>query len=61
MIKVRSEFIKANPGLLPADNAMGFISDDGGETYNRCHCRRMHSFLSDSGDLIYYGIISSLE
>ncbi|KAF9514521.1 glycosyltransferase family 15 protein [Hydnum rufescens UP504] len=31
------EFIKANPGLLPADNAMGFISDDGGETYNRCH------------------------
>jgi len=30
-------FIKENPGLMAPDNAMGFISDDGGETYNRCH------------------------
>jgi alpha 1,2-mannosyltransferase len=33
-----TEFIQANPDLLPKDNAMGFISDDGGESYNRCHC-----------------------
>jgi len=31
------EFTGANPGLVSTDNAMGFISDDGGETYNRCH------------------------
>ncbi|KAF9511666.1 glycosyltransferase family 15 protein [Hydnum rufescens UP504] len=31
------EFIQANPELVTADNAMGFLSDDGGETYNHCH------------------------
>lgn len=31
------EFINANPGLVAEDNAMAFLSDDGGETYNRCH------------------------
>jgi alpha 1,2-mannosyltransferase len=32
-----ADFIKANPQYIPEDNAMDFISDDGGETYNRCH------------------------
>lgn len=32
------EFISENPQYLPEDNAMQFLSDDGGETYNRCHC-----------------------
>lgn len=36
-----SEFTAANPGLVSPDNAMGFISDDGGETYNRCHCENV--------------------
>jgi len=31
------DFIKENPELIPADNGMGFLSDDGGVTYNRCH------------------------
>ncbi|KAI8998541.1 glycosyltransferase family 15 protein [Trametes punicea] len=31
------EFINSNPDLLEPDNAMRFISDDGGETYNNCH------------------------
>ncbi|KAI0780821.1 glycosyltransferase family 15 protein [Trametes elegans] len=31
------EFINANPDLVEPDNAMRFISDDGGETYNNCH------------------------
>ncbi|KAJ3489079.1 hypothetical protein NLI96_g2376 [Meripilus lineatus] len=31
------EFTAANADLLPADNAMRFVSDDGGNTYNRCH------------------------
>ncbi|KAG7452465.1 glycosyltransferase family 15 protein [Guyanagaster necrorhizus] len=31
------EFLEANPGITPKDNAMDFLSDDGGLTYNRCH------------------------
>ncbi|KAF8212222.1 glycosyltransferase family 15 protein [Mycena galopus ATCC 62051] len=31
------EFIHRNPDLVSPDNAMDFLSDDGGETYNRCH------------------------
>jgi len=31
------EFIKKHPDLVASDNAMSFISDDGGDTYNRCH------------------------
>lgn len=35
--KTVKEFIHANPGLVSPDNAMAFLSDDGGESYNRCH------------------------
>jgi len=31
------EFIKEHPDYLPKDNAMAFLSADGGDTYNRCH------------------------
>jgi len=31
------EFIAQHPDLIAKDNAMKFISDDNGETYNRCH------------------------
>ncbi|KAK7693374.1 hypothetical protein QCA50_002942 [Cerrena zonata] len=31
------EFMEQNPDLIPSGNALGFISDDGGSTYNRCH------------------------
>lgn len=31
------EFIHANPDLVSPENAMAFLSDDGGETYNKCH------------------------
>jgi len=30
-------FINSNPGFVSPDNAMEFISDDGGESYNLCH------------------------
>ncbi|KAJ7677283.1 nucleotide-diphospho-sugar transferase [Mycena rosella] len=33
----RLEFTNSNPGLLPPSNVMDFLSDDGGETCNRCH------------------------
>ncbi|TEB31240.1 glycosyltransferase family 15 protein [Coprinellus micaceus] len=35
--KATKEFIDKHPEYLPKDNAMQFISDDGGNTYNRCH------------------------
>ena len=42
----RTEFIKANPELVSPDNAMSFLSDDGGETYNRCHCKLVIYYLN---------------
>lgn len=32
-----TDFIKANPEYLAKPNMMDWLSDDGGETYNRCH------------------------
>jgi len=31
------EFIHENPDAVSPDNAMSFVSDDGGSTYNHCH------------------------
>jgi alpha 1,2-mannosyltransferase len=31
------KFMKAHPEHIAQDNSMGFLSDDGGETYNHCH------------------------
>mgnify|MGYP002621723879 CR=1 FL=1 len=31
------KFMRNHPEHIAADNSMAFISDDGGETYNRCH------------------------
>ncbi|KAI0054089.1 glycosyltransferase family 15 protein [Auriscalpium vulgare] len=31
------EFMADNADLIPADNMMDFISNDGGRTYNLCH------------------------
>ena len=36
-------FMKAHPEHIAEGNSMGFLSDDGGETYNHCH------FVSESG------------
>ena len=32
------EFIEENPQYVAPDNAMGYLSENGGETYNLCHC-----------------------
>ncbi|KAJ3968763.1 glycosyltransferase family 15 protein [Lentinula raphanica] len=32
-----TEFVERYPEYIATDNAMGFISDDHGKTYNRCH------------------------
>lgn len=31
------KFMKANPQHIAEGNSMAFLSDDGGETYNKCH------------------------
>lgn len=33
------DFMKDNKELIPEGNALSFLSDDNGVTYNRCHCR----------------------
>lgn len=33
-----TEFMELHPEHLAEDNAIGFLSDDGGLTYNKCHC-----------------------
>ena len=45
--------MEQNPDLVPPDNGMNFLSDDGGLTYNRCHCtflgtRSAPAFHADS-------------
>lgn len=36
-----SDFIKDNLDLIAQGNAMQFLSDDNGNTYNRCHCNEL--------------------
>jgi alpha 1,2-mannosyltransferase len=38
------EFTAANPDLVSSDNALGFLSDDGGQSYNNCACTSIKSF-----------------
>lgn len=56
-----TEFINSNPELVSPDNAMAFLSDDGGETYNRCHCESFVVCYSDVNlynDYVQSGAIS---
>ena len=57
------EFTAANPGLVSPDNAMGFVSDDGGETYNRCHCKKPPPTSSEilTGDRSRASVWSNFE
>ena len=31
-------FIAENPQYVAENNAMGYMSDNGGDSYNLCHC-----------------------
>ena len=31
-------FVKENPQYVAENNAMGYMSEDGGNSYNLCHC-----------------------
>lgn len=35
---VTSEFIAEHPQYVSPQNSMNYLSDNGGETYNLCHC-----------------------
>jgi DNA-binding transcriptional LysR family regulator len=39
LIHTVAEFIEQHPELVAKDNAMAFLSDDGGKSYNLCHCK----------------------
>jgi Glycolipid 2-alpha-mannosyltransferase len=38
------KFMKAHPEHIAKDNSMGFLSDDGGETYNHCHMVNLREY-----------------
>ena len=44
-------FMTKHPEHLVEDNSMGFLSDDGGETYNRCHFVRFVFINVEAEDL----------
>lgn len=46
------KFIKNHPEHIAKDNSMAFLSDDGGETYNKCH------FVSVLFTLVYQVLTS---
>ena len=38
------EFIAEHPEYVAKNNAMKFLSDNGGESYNLCHCQYIYIF-----------------
>ena len=40
------DFIEKNPHYPAKDNSMGFLSNDGGRSYNLCHCKCTYLFLA---------------
>ena len=34
----KTDFMKEYPQYISPDNAMAYMSEDGGESYNLCHC-----------------------
>jgi len=39
LIHATAEFIEQHPEHIVKENAMAFISDDDGKSYNLCHCK----------------------
>jgi alpha 1,2-mannosyltransferase len=57
------KFIKNHPEHIAEDNSMGFLSDDGGETYNKCHfvCTLFFSIFDHDTNMFSSGPTSRLE
>jgi alpha 1,2-mannosyltransferase len=45
------KFMKKHPEHIAKDNSMKFLSDDGGDTYNKCHFVSSHSRTFKCGSL----------
>ena len=46
MFHTTAEFMEQNPDLIAPGNGLGFLSDDNGLTYNRCHCMLYQSLAT---------------
>ncbi|KAF7359002.1 Glycosyltransferase family 15 protein [Mycena sanguinolenta] len=53
-----TEFMKQNPSYVAPDNAMGFMSENGGQDYNMCHCASL-SFIHSSSFLATNPVLAS--
>jgi len=41
-----ADFIAEHPQYVAPENALGFLTEDGGNSYNLCHCKFFFFFLS---------------
>jgi alpha 1,2-mannosyltransferase len=55
--------LKSHPDYLAESNAMGFISDNGGEEYNLCHCEYPIPIQPANArtDIAYFAVWSNFE
>lgn len=59
-----SDFLKAHPEHVVEGNAMNFISDNGGEEYNLCHCKSpglVYSVTASHADTSSLAVWSNFE
>ena len=56
-----SDFLKTHPEYLAEGNAMDFISDNGGEEYNLCHCELPDPVLPMNADVSCFAVWSNFE
>src|SRR5579863_3923695 len=62
------DFIREHPEYVAQNNAMGFLSDDGGVDYNLCHCtsffsshREHRSVFSSNGVAAWRGVTGTIS
>lgn len=57
------KFVGEHPEHISSDNSMGFLSDDGGKTYNKCHfvCISFGITIKGVANSIYSGPTSKSE
>lgn len=51
------DFVRQNPHYVVKDNALGFITDNGGDTYNLCHCELFKVLIYSRGSAHAIAII----
>lgn len=49
---ILTEFVAENPQYLAPNNSMDFLSDNGGQSYNLCHCKWSIFYLSYNTKMI---------